>query len=320
MKKTLAMMAIVLSFGLTAALDAEAKRLGGGKSVGTQRQSVTAPAGGTASPGTAAPVAGSAANAAPAAGATAAAAAGAAGKRSWMGPVAGIAAGLGIAALASHFGFGEALANMLTVALLVMAVLVVIGFVMRKRMAGQGALAGAGGAGGLGRSGGLEREPHTQQAAYRAPLASGASLIGSRMGGGLSGPGVGAGTAGQIPQGFDTAAFERGARDQFRALQAANDAGDLTRLREYLSTEMFDGVRAEIAERGGAAQATEVFGLEVKVVNVAEEADQYVASVRFTGSIREQFGTQPEDLDEVWHLVKPTSGPGGWVIAGIQQA
>ena len=53
---------------------------------------------------------------------------------------------------------------------------------------------------------------------------------------------------------------------------------------------------------------------------MAEEADRYVVSVRFTGSIREQQGAVPEDLDEVWHLAKARSGAGGWVIAGIQQA
>ena len=82
---------------------------------------------------------------------------------------------------------------------------------------------------------------------------------------------------------------------------------------------MFEEVRAEIAERAGAAQQTEVFGLEAQVLEVAEEAGQYVVSVRFTGSVREQPGATPEDLDEVWHLAKPRAGDGGWVIAGIQQ-
>jgi len=316
MKRTLALMAIVLTVGMTAGLDAEAKRLGGGKSSGMQRQSVTAPANNTATPGAptqAAPVAGSAAAAAPAA------AAAAAPKRSWLGPVAGLAAGLGLAALASHFGFGEALANMMTIALVVMAVMVVIGLIMRKRAAAQGgALAGAGAMGGMG---GVLRQPEPQQVTYRsgldAPQASGGSMIGSRLAGGIGGAVTG---VGNIPAGFDTAGFERTARDQFMALQAANDARDLDRLRDYLSPEMFDAVRAEIAERGEAAQKTEVFGLQAQVLDVAEEADRYVVSVRFTGSVREQAGAVPEDLAEVWHLTKAKSGFGGWVISGIQQA
>jgi predicted lipid-binding transport protein (Tim44 family) len=43
-------------------------------------------------------------------------------------------------------------------------------------------------------------------------------------------------------------------------------------------------------------------------------------SVRFTGSVRDQLGAVPEDLDEIWHLTKSRDGFDGWVIAGIQQA
>ncbi|HEX2544883.1 MAG TPA: Tim44-like domain-containing protein [Ramlibacter sp.] len=310
MRKALALFAVVLSLGMTTvAFDADAKRLGGGKSAGMQRNNVTQPAN---SPGGAQP--GSPAQVAPAAGAAAAAApAAAAAKRSWMGPLAGLAAGLGIAALASHFGFGEALANMMTIALVVMAVLLLVGFIMRKRAAAQaGALAGAGGLGQM-----ANRQP--QDAAFRTAepqRPQGGSLIGSRLMGGAAAT---TGAVGTIPADFDVPAFERTAKDQFMALQAANDARDLDRLRDFLSPEMFDIVRSEIAERGDAAQKTEVFGLNAQVLDVAEEAGQYVVSVRFTGSIREQHGAVPEDLNEVWHLSKPMRGFGGWVIAGIQQ-
>ncbi|HET8748933.1 MAG TPA: Tim44-like domain-containing protein [Ramlibacter sp.] len=319
MRKTLALFALVLTLGMTLALDAEARRLGGARSSGMQRQSVTAPAptpGGTHS--SAVPGQGAAATGAPAAGMAGTAAA-ATQKRSWMGPVAGLAAGLGIAALASHFGFGEALANVLTMALLAMAVLFVIGLVMRKRAAAQGgSYAGAGAAGPAG--GMFRQQPPAQDVAFRnaqgAAQRSGGSLIGS----GLAGPGADAAPGGRIPAGFDVPAFERTARDQFMALQAANDARDLDRLRDYLSPEMFEAVRADIAERGDAQQKVEVFGLNAQVLEVVEEGDSYVVSVRFTGSVRERADAVPEDLDEVWHLVKPRSGFGGWVIAGIQQA
>jgi predicted lipid-binding transport protein (Tim44 family) len=297
MKKALAVFTVLLSLGLaTVTLDAQARRLGGGKSAGLQRQTTTLPAkpGGTS--GTAAP--GTPAQAAPAAG-TAAAAAAAAPKRSWMGPLAGLAAGLGLAALASHFGFGAALANVMTLALLAMGVLLLVGFLMRRRAASQQPVpAGAAGAG--------------SQGWRNAPvIGSGLATEGMRAAPALP--------AAAIPAGFDTAAFAGHAKTQFMALQAANDARDLDRLRDYLTPEMFDVVRAEIAERGDAAQHTEVFGLDAQVLAVAEEDGRYVASVRFTGSVREQRGAVPEDLDEVWHLTKPRAGAGGWVIAGIQQ-
>ena len=322
MRKALALFAVALTLGLsTLAIDAQAKRLGGGKSGGMQRQATTAPANPPAgsgnaqgSPGQAAPVAG-----APAAGAAGAAAA--ASKRSWMGPIAGLAAGLGLAALASHFGFGEALANMMMIGLLVMGALLVFGMVMRKRNARQDpAPAGAGAGAATGSARPFQRAA-TQDAAYRSAAngaTQGGSLIGSRIGAGI-GSLAAATQAGTIPSDFDAVAFAGNAKSQFLALQAANDARDLDRLRDYLTPEMLDIVRAEIAERGDAPQRTEVFGLEAQVLAVVEEDDRYVASVRFTGSMRDQHGAVPEDLDETWHLTKPRTGLGGWVIAGIQQ-
>ena len=141
--------------------------------------------------------------------------------------------------------------------------------------------------------------------------------IGSRIGAGLGATAQPA--ASPIPADFDTAAFVRNAKSQFLALQAANDARDLDRLRDYLTPEMFEVVREEILERGTQPQRTEVFGLEGQVLEVAQESDRYIVSVRFTGSVREQTGAAPEPLDEVWHLAKPRWGNGGWVIAGIQQ-
>ena len=84
MKKILSVLAVVFSLGIaTVSVDAEAaKRLGSGKSMGTQRQAVQDKA----------PTAPAAQNAAPAAGA---AGTPAAPKSSWMGPIAGLAAGLG---------------------------------------------------------------------------------------------------------------------------------------------------------------------------------------------------------------------------------
>jgi predicted lipid-binding transport protein (Tim44 family) len=223
-----------------------------------------------------------------------------------MGPLAGLAAGLGLAALASHLGFGEGLANIMMIALLAMVVMAVIGFVMRKRAAGQnpspafqGAGAGAGGSGG--------------------PSPLGSTRIGSALGGGLATSQAATGT-GSIPADFDAPAFARNAKAQFMSLQAANDARDLESLKGYLTPEMFEVVREEIQARGEQRQKTEVFGLDAQVLDVAEEADRYVVSVRFRGSVRDQAGADTEDLDEVWHLTKPRTGFGGWVVAGIQQA
>lgn len=320
MKKILSLFTLVLAVAAgTVAFDAEAKRLGGGKSSGMQRQNTTAPTGSnpTGAPAQKAPAA------APAAAAAGAQGAAAASKRSWMGPLAGIAAGLGLLALASHFGFGEALANMMLIGLLVMAGLMAFAFFMRKRAATQGAsLAGAG----MGQGARPAQDPlaafrrTSQPESLQSQPAQQGSLIGSRIGSGL-GLGLGAAAASAtIPADFDASGFARNAKSQFLALQAANDSADFDKLAAYLSPDMLQIVRQEIIERGNETQETQVFGLEAQVLAVAQEDSRYVVSVRFTGSVRTEAGVAPDDLDEVWHLTKPLAGPGGWVIAGIEQS
>ena len=129
--KNFVLMAAALVLGATLTIsDAEAaKRLGGGGSTGMQRQSVAPNNANQAAPTQAPRQA-----AAPATAGQPAAQP----KRSWMGPLAGLAAGLGLAALASHFGFGEELANFMMIALLAVVVIAAIGFFMRKKAAAQG--------------------------------------------------------------------------------------------------------------------------------------------------------------------------------------
>ena len=41
--------------------------------------------------------------------------------------------------------------------------------------------------------------------------------------------------------------------------------------------------------------------------------------MRFSGTVREAPGAEPEAFAEVWNLVKPADGSSGWLLAGIQQ-
>ena len=305
--KSFAYLSAVLALGLTLVVgDAEAaKRLGGGKSSGMQRESVSqpGPAGATSTPSQAtAPMA--ARQQQPAAAPQAQP------KRSWMGPLAGLAAGLGLAALASYFGFGEELANMLLIALAVFAVLAVVGFIMRRRAAAQApAMAGVGGMQYAGAGAGFGRQQPAEPVFTPA------------MGGGSAAAPVAAaaGRSGSIPADFDVDGFVRNAKVNFIRLQAANDAGNLDDIREFTTPEMFGEIKMEHVERSGARQETDVVALNAEVLDVAEEAARYVVSVRFHGLIREDGGAAAEPFDEVWNMVKPRDGSRGWVLAGIQQ-
>ncbi len=286
----IAAFAAVVGLGLMVP-DAEARRLGGGSSIGMKRQATPAPAPTMAGKPAAAPAA-----AAPAP----TAAAKPAGMSRFLGPLAGLAAGLGIAALLSHFGLGEGMANMLLILALVMAAVFVVRLLMRKRAPEAGMQYAGAGAG-------------NAAPANFTP----AQFEGSGVTGGAQGAAATA-TAANIPAGFDVEGFLRQAKLNFVRLQAANDRGDMDDIREFTSPEMFAEIKMQYQERGGRAQETDVMQLNAELLEVASEDNRHIASVHFSGQLREDNGA-PEAFAETWHLVKPTDGSRGWNVAGIQQ-
>jgi len=293
--KFLTMLAIVLGLGLSSVtMDVEAKRFGGGRSLGMKRQA--APPKAPANTNAAAPAAG-------------AAGAAAAPKRSWMGPIAGLAAGLGLAALASHLGLGEGMGTILLIGIVLM---LVVGFVMRKKAAAAQAASGSGFQGMRYATAGPGQNGVPQARSQETGFSSG-SMIGSQLGASAGVP------QGNIPADFDVAAFERNAKVNFIRLQAAHDAGDLEDIRQFTSPEVFAEIRMDLNDRGTTPSQTDVLRLEAAVTDVAEEHDRYIVSVRFTGAVREDQATIEEPVDEIWHMTKSRQGGTGWVVAGIQQ-
>lgn len=309
MKKFLALAAaVVVGFTLNVTDAEAAKRLGGGSSSGMQRQATPPSKSNQAAP------AQQQQQAAPAQqpGAAAAAAPAAQPKRSWLGPVAGLAAGLGLAALASHLGFGEELANFMLMALAALAVMAVIGFILRKKNAAaqsQGMQYAGAGAGTGGAAPQSDFTPASGGSSY-APAAAGATAATASA--------ATAAGSGNIPADFDAEGFARTAKVNFIRLQTANDAGNLDDIRDFTTPEMFAEIKLAIDERKGATQETNVTDLHAQVIDVAEEGNRYVVSVHFSGHISEDRGPV-ESFSEIWHMVKPADGSRGWVIAGIQQ-
>lgn len=316
MKRFLVMLMVALFSTVLIAPEADAKRLGGGRSVGKQSDLMKRDA---ARP--------PAQQAAPASGAAAGGAA-AAGGRSWMGPLAGIAAGLGLAALASYLGFGEELATFMLMALLAVAVLVAVRMFMARRNAAAGgnrpAFAGAG-AGQVFRQGGANGAARSGMP-WSAPggsAAGGTSVgAGSRAPGGSAVPGVvmlQPAVNPDIPTGFDTERFLHNAKVYFVRLQAASDRKQLDDLREFTSPEMFAELKMEIMQRGDAEQTTDVVQLDARLLGVEVEGGLELASVRFDGLVRETTDGAPESLQEVWNFTRPADHSAGWVLGGIQQ-
>ncbi|MDP1735460.1 MAG: Tim44-like domain-containing protein [Sulfuritalea sp.] len=295
----IALFAVVMSTGMMVQDAEAAKRLGGGKSTGISRDSTVMkrdaiPAKPAAAPAAAAPAT---------AGAAAPAAAAQSGMSRWMGPLAGLAAGIGLAALFSHLGLGEGMANIMMMLLLGLAVFFAVRWFLGKRRpaAAQPAMQYAGMPGGM--------EPPRANEPFIPASAGGTAAAATATA-----------AATNVPADFDVDGFLRQARLNFIRLQAANDRGDMEDIRQFCSPEMAAEIQMQFQERNQLAQETDVVQLNAELLDVGTEGDRAMASVRFSGLIREEANAAPEAFSEVWHLSKPVDGSRGWSIAGIQQS
>jgi predicted lipid-binding transport protein (Tim44 family) len=283
---------------------ADAKRLGGARSIG---KAPSAPM-----QKQAAPVQKPAQQATPAQAAPAAAAKPPAATPSRFGGMGGIlgglAAGLGIGYLLSHFGLGEGAASMVTGLLIAVLVGFAIMFVMRRMLP---ALSGAGKANPMAQTG-MQRTSLDQNQ-RQEPAFTPAS---NAFGGIAAEPAAFEST---LPPGFDEYAFLDNAKQYFVSLQKAWDQGDMAALREFTTPEMFNTIEQDLAGRADSANETDVVTLNAQLLGIETADNTYYCSVQFSGMIREQSGAHANNFSEIWNLSKPVSGPGGWVLAGIQQ-
>ena len=324
--------------------DADARRLGGGKASGkqssnvTQRESATPPA----TPGAPAQNVNSAAAATPAAAPAATPAAPA--KKPWGAMLGGLAAGLGLAWLASSLGLGAGFGNILMIVLLAVAAFVVFKLVMRARSgAGNGGGAAAGGSPfafqGAGAGAGAATPAAAQvppqyspnnvgnDASARPWERSSMAFDASRAAqGGGAGVVIGSGLSGAqnwgVPADFDTDGFLSAAKRNFVTLQAAWDRSDISTLRSMMTDSMLEEIRTQLTERedhrGAQPNHTDVVMIEAQLLGIEDLGDGYMASVEFSGMIREEPSAGPSPFREVWNMTKPKTGNTGWLVAGVQ--
>jgi len=268
---------LALGVGLMAN-DVEAARLGGGRSLGAQRQITPPPK-----------------QATPPAQQQQPAAAPQSGPGRWFAPLAGLAAGIGLGWLFAQGGFGPAIGALLMV-LLAVAVAFALMRLLSKPRPQRSQLQYTG----LGNET-VAAPPPSQlpgdagvQPNYRSQFVS------------------------NIPAGFDVEGFLKESRRNFLRLQEANDRGDLARLRQVTTEDMFNTLKDDVAGHSGAQQ-TDVVTLNASLLELVTEGELYWASVRFSGSIREEASALAEPFEEIWHLRKPVNGASGWLLAGMQQ-
>jgi predicted lipid-binding transport protein (Tim44 family) len=278
----------------------DAARLGGGKSVG---RAPSAPI-----QKQAAPVQKPAQQAQPAAPAPAPQAPAPSRFGGMGGILGGLAAGLGIGYLLSHFGLGEAASSFITGLLIAVLAGFAIMFVMRKLMP---KMSSAGQSPNLSSNGmqrtGLDHAPRQEPAFTPAANA---------FGGVSAEPEPFQST---LPPGFDQQTFLENAKQYFATLQKAWDQGDLASLREFTTPEMFATIQQDLAGRTDASNQTDVVTINAQLLGIETADGHYFCSVQFSGMIREQQGAPASDFSEIWNLSKPVEGPGGWVLAGITQ-
>lgn len=282
--------ALMVAFiGITVSVsDAEARRMGGGGSFGKSSPSFSRQA-----PAQNNQMANASRQAAPAAPAS-----------PWKGIVGGALLGLGMGALLSHFGMGGALGSMIGTLLMVGLLVVAAMFLFRM----------------------LSRKTSNQQA--RPAFAGGISEknitpeIGANLGGAaqqVSYSGAAAAVS-SIPADFDTAGFLRHAKTNFVRMQAAWDKADTNDIREFTTPEMYAELKMQLTERGASPNHTDVVSIEAELMGIESGENEHLASVRFSGMIREADHAPTEPFNEIWVLSKPVTGNGGWLLAGLHQA
>jgi len=300
-----------------------AKRFGGGLSFGKQSSNVTQRQ--ATSPAPAQGVNNASKAPAPAAPGVATAT-----KKPWGAMLGGLAAGLGLAWLASSLGLGAEMAQFMMFALLALAIMMAVGWFMRRkaqpvRGASPFAFQGAGATT-------PPPSPHSyrpenvgndasarpwERAATTFDVGSAAPGGGSMIGAGL----LGTQTWG-IPEGFDSEGFLRSAKANFVSLQAAWDKSDIAALRVMMTDTMLKEIQAQLAEReshtGGPVNMTDVVMIEAHLLGIEDLGDEYMASVEFSGMIREEPSAGASPFREVWNMTKPKSGQSGWLVAGVQ--
>lgn len=284
MKRFLLLMTIVISTLALLATTAEAKRFGGGGSIGKQRTMTTpsTPRAPTAAP---APAAAPAPTPTPAP----------AGNK-WLGPLAGLAVGAGLGALFASGGMGGLGGAMggILMALAVGVVVMMLISMFRKK----------------------QEQPAMQYAGAGAPYGGSAEPVQQPASGSVIAT---APVAGNIPADFPVEAFLRSAKTSFIRLQAANDRKDLDDIREYTTPEMFAEISMQLRERDNTPQKTDVVTVNAELLEVTHENDLAIASVRMSGQLREN-NSAPESFDEIWHVQKNTKDDKAvWLLAGIQQ-
>ncbi|BCG27891.1 hypothetical protein TUM18999_60820 [Pseudomonas tohonis] len=272
--------ALALCVGLTLSLDANAKRMGGGKTFGsapthqTRQAQPNTPAATPTAPGRQ-----------PAA---------ASGASRWLGPLAGLAAGGLLASMFMGDGFqGMQIFDFLIIALIAFVIFRFIA-ARKRQQQGQPAMAGAP----------FQREMPQQQAPIFGSTAAQAPV---------------AQRAFNAPSWFNEERFIEAGREHFMSLQQHWDAAEMDKIAEFVTPQMLSFLKEERASLGDGFQSTYIDNLQVQLDGIDELADKTVATLTFNGVSKTSRFDQGEVFSESWRMERANGDNQPWLVAGIRQ-
>ncbi|AFM35300.1 MULTISPECIES: Tim44 domain-containing protein [Stutzerimonas stutzeri subgroup] len=270
---------MALCISLTFALDAHAKRFGGGKSFGSapSHQTRQAPQQTQAAPN-------QAGRQTPAA---------ASGASRWLGPLAGLAAG---GLLASMF-MGDGFEGIQFMDILIFGVIafLLFRFLAARRRQQQPAMAGH-----APMQRDMPQQPSTSIFGGSAAPVAAAPMI-------------------NAPAWFNEQSFVAAAREHFLSLQQHWDANEMDKISEFVTPQLLGFLKQERAEIGDAYQSTYIDDLQIQLDGVDDDAEKTTATLTFTGTAKTSRFDQGEPFSESWRMERAQGENQPWLVAGIRQ-
>lgn len=213
------------------------------------------------------------------------------------GMLGGALLGLGLGALLAHFGIVGDSANLISTILLFTLIYFAIRFFMRRRNPPTT----------------YPQEPDVNQRESIAPeIGSGTSTPTQNL---MDPPPL----TWSIPDDFEMESFIRNAKSYYIQLQAAWDKANIDALYELTTPEMYAEIKLQLQDRGPSPNITDVVSIDAELLGIEQFGDEYLASVRYTGTVRENQSAELVHFTEVWNLTRPLKGKQGWLLAGVQQ-
>jgi predicted lipid-binding transport protein (Tim44 family) len=120
------------------------------------------------------------------------------------------------------------------------------------------------------------------------------------------------------PGGRDVEELLQLARLSFVQFQAAWDRADLQSLSALATAPLLEDLRSQLAQRGPGPNHTEVLQVEARLLALEELREAFVASVEFSGLIRERLDDAAAPFRELWLLANVKTAGRGWQLAQVQ--